>query len=526
MLLTLLHAPAPQGLLMKCLKCQHENRADAKFCEECASPLARACPNCGSEISAKAKFCPECAHPLAGPAAQPRIASLKSYTPRHLADKILTSKAALEGERKHVTVLFADIKGSTALIEKLDPEEAAQKLGPAISLMMDAVHQYEGTVNEVRGDGIMALFGAPLAHEDHAVRACLAALAIRDAVAGAKEHAVELRIGLHSGEVLVRAIHNDLSMDYTAIGATVHLASRMEQIAPTGRIYLTAPTNALAKGVVETRPLGPNPVKGISRGVEVFELVHRKELHTRWEARSAHELTAFVGRAGELDTLLMAARRVSSGQGQLIALTGDAGMGKSRLAHEFLRTPRMSDWSLHQTGASPYGVNAPFLPIAILFRSIFSIRDRDTKAEIDTKIRDGLVLYGQENAELLPAIQFLLNLSVEDPEWAKLDPEQRRSRVVEDLRNFLLRSTVKRPLLLLVEDLHWIDPETQQFLDTLANSLGAHRLLLLATYRPEYQHSWTSKSYYTQIRINPLGETNAHEMLDALLGPGPELKKI
>jgi class 3 adenylate cyclase len=325
-----------------------------------------------------------------------------AYTPPHLAARILDGRNGLEGERKHVTVLFADIKCSTSLVENLDPEDAAQKLGPAISCMMAAVHRYEGTVNKVQGDGIMALFGCP--HTRTMLYGPACALATRR---DWPRERTRSNCMVSTGEVLVRAIHNDLSMDYDAIGATVNLASRMEQMAPTGHILITAATKALADGFVETRSLGATAVKGIRRDVDVFELLDRTELRMRWEARSARDLTAFVGRRGELDTLLMAAERVRSGQGQLIALIGDAGMGKSRLAWEFLQVSRMKGWSVCQTGASPYSVNDPFLPVATLLRSMFGVGGRDTKAEIDARVMAGLARYGRTSTDLLTVIRFL-----------------------------------------------------------------------------------------------------------------------
>src|SRR2546426_3954711 len=265
---------------MKCPRCQHENRPGAKFCEECAAPLGRVCSNCSSQVSATAKFCPECAHPLAAPSVEPRFASPRTYTPKHLAEKIINSKAALEGERKQVTVLFADLKGSMELLADRDPEEARKLLDPVLEQMMEAVHRYEGTMNQVMGDGIMALFGAPLTHEDHAVRACYAALRMQDAVRRYSEELrraqgmeVQIRVGVNSGEVVVRSIGSDLHMDYTAVGQTTHLAARMEQLAAPGSIRLTGETLHLAEGFVQVTPLGPVPIKGLGEPVEVFELV-------------------------------------------------------------------------------------------------------------------------------------------------------------------------------------------------------------------------------------------------------------
>ena len=276
---------------MKCPKCQHENPPEARFCEECSAPLARTCANCGSQASSTAKFCSQCGHPLQLIVSDGRFASPRSYTPQHLAEKILISRAALEGERKQVTVLFADLKGSTELIRDLDPEQARAILDPALHAMMEAVHRYEGTVNQVMGDGIMALFGAPVAREDHAVRACYAALAMQEAMRRYADEVrrthgltVQMRVGLNAGEVVVRAIGNDLHMDYSAVGQTTHLAARMEQLATPGSIRLTAATLRLVEGLVQVTALGPIPVKGLPEPVEVFELVGASGLRRRLQA--------------------------------------------------------------------------------------------------------------------------------------------------------------------------------------------------------------------------------------------------
>src|SRR5437879_1962730 len=296
---------------MKCPRCQHENRSGAKFCEECAGPLSRTCPNCGSQLSAAAKFCSECAHPVAG-ATPPdgRFASPQSYTPPYLAEKIFMSRTALEGERKQVTVLFADLKGSMELLADRDPEEARQILDPVLERMMAAVHRYEGTVNQVMGDGIMALFGAPVAHEDHAVRACYAALHMQEAIGRYAEELrrqqgldVQIRVGLNSGEVVVRAIGNDLHMDYTAVGQTTHLAARMEQLARPGTALLTADTLRLVEGYVEVTSLGPVPVKGLAAPIEIFELAGASPVRSRLHAAASRGLTRFVGRDAEIELL-------------------------------------------------------------------------------------------------------------------------------------------------------------------------------------------------------------------------------
>ena len=325
---------------MKCPRCQHENPHGLKFCGECGARLAAVCPACGVANLPTQKFCGECGARLAGSAGT-TLAAPNTYTPRHLVEKILTSKAALEGERKQVTVLFADLKGSMELLADRDPEEARKLLDPVLALMMDAVHHYEGTVNQVMGDGIMALFGAPLAHEDHAVRACYAALRMQDGVRRyadelrrAQGVEVQIRVGLNSGEVVVRSIGSDLRMDYSAVGQTTHLAARMEQLAVPGSIRLTAETLHLAEGFVQVTPLGPVPVKGLGDPVEVFELVGAGAARTRLEAAARRGLTRFVGRTAELEQLRDALDRASQGHGQLVAVVGEPGVGKSRLFSE------------------------------------------------------------------------------------------------------------------------------------------------------------------------------------------------
>src|SRR5262245_55736945 len=355
---------------MTCPRCQQENPPQAKFCLECAAPLALRCANCGTQLPAGAKFCFECASPVSGLGSAPRFASPEVYTPKHLAERIITSKGALEGERKQVTVLFADLKGSMELLADRDPEEARKILDPVLEHMMEAVHRYEGTVNQVMGDGIMALFGAPLAHEDHAVRACYAALRMQDAVRRYSDALrrqqgleVQIRVGLNSGEVVVRSIGNDLRMDYTAVGQTTHLAARMEQLAAPGNVRLTAGTAQLTEGFVQVAPLGPVPVKGLAEPVEMFELMGASAARTRLEAAARRGLTRFVGRTGELEQLRDALDHASREHGQVIAVVGEPGVGKSRLFWEFLHSHRVHGWLVLQAASVSYGKATAYLPV-------------------------------------------------------------------------------------------------------------------------------------------------------------------
>jgi class 3 adenylate cyclase/tetratricopeptide (TPR) repeat protein len=525
---------------MKCPKCQTFNRAEAKFCEECAAPLARTCAKCGHQLSPSAKFCPECACPTvasanlqtSGPDQSP-FGSPDTYTPKHLARRILGSKAALEGERKQVTVLFADLKGSMELLADRDPEEARKLLDPVIEHLMEAVHHYEGTVSQVAGDGIMALFGAPLAHEDHAVRACYAALRMQERV---KRHAegvfhahganLEIRVGLNSGEVVVRSIGSDLHMDYSAIGRTTHLASRMEQLAKPGSILLTPSTLELAEGFITAKPLGAVPIKGLSDPLEVHEVTGVGPARSRLEAVARRGLTQFVGRDAELEQLWRVLARARDGHGQVAAVVAEPGVGKSRLVYELAHVARQEGWQVLECTAASYGKAMSYLPVLDLLKGYFEIKDRDNLQAIGDKVTGKLLALDPALAPALPALLALLGVPVNDAAWQTLDPARRRRRMLDAVRHVLLREARKQPLLLVFEDLHWIDGESQALLDGIVESLASARILLLATYRPEYQHGWGGKTCYSQTRLDALPAESASKLLDALLGDDAALAPL
>ena len=453
-----------------------------------------------------------------------------TYTPSYLAEKILTSRSALEGERKQVTVLFADLKGSMELLADRDPEDARQLLDPVLERMMAAVHRYEGTVNQIMGDGIMALFGAPIAHEDHAVRACYAALAMQEAIRVyayqvRQTHQVEIqiRVGLNSGEVVVRAIGNDLHMDYSAIGQTTHLAARMEQFATPGSILLTTETLRLAEDMVQVKPLGPTPVRGLRQPQEVFELAGAGPPRTRLQAFAARTLTRFVGRQAEVEAMRQAHEQAGAGHGQLVAVIGEPGVGKTRLFYEFLCAPWTQGWLLLESPAASYGKAIPYYPIRELLKAYFQLEPRDNAVQMHEKVTSKLRTLDPTLVPMLPAVLALLEVSVDDSTWQALDPPQRRQRTLDALKRLLLRESQVQPVLLVCENLHWIDTETQAVLDSLVESLPTARLLLLVNYRPEYQHGWGQKTYYTQLRLDPLPSASAEALLQALLGNAPSL---
>jgi class 3 adenylate cyclase/tetratricopeptide (TPR) repeat protein len=511
---------------MQCPRCQHENPFGSNFCLSCGTRLGLRCVSCGSDLPAGSQFCNKCGHAVALQAdSDRRSPSPDAYTPKHLAERILTSKAALEGERKQVTVLFADLKGSMELLADRDPEEARRLLDPVLERMMEAVHHYEGTVNQVMGDGIMALFGAPVAHEDHAVRACYAALRMQrrvnlyaDEIRREGGTPVQIRVGLHSGEVVVRSIGSDLQMDYTAVGQTTHLAARLEQVAKPGSVLATADTLRLAEGFVQVTDVGPIPIKGLAKPVEVFELVGAGLTRTRWQAAATRGLTRFVGRQREMDALTQALEQARAGHGQIVAPVGEAGVGKSRLFWEFTHSHRTHGWLIHETGSAPYGKGTPYFPIINLLKTYFEIEPRDDARKIHEKVLGKLLTIDRALDPTVPAFLTLLDVPVEDPAWRGLDPAQRRQRTIEAIKRLLFHESQAQPLLIVVEDLHWIDTETQAVLDSLVETLPTTRILLLFNYRPEYQHGWGSKTYYTQLRIDPLPPESAEELLRALLG--------
>src|SRR5688500_3204862 len=523
---------------MICSRCQTENSPDSGFCDECGAPLETLCRHCNNANRPGAKFCKTCGQRLAEPPAPAGAASsqtgpVNAIVPRYLAEKIPASRRFIEGERKQVTVLFADIRGSTSLIEKLDPEEVRRHFDPIIHIMMDAVHQYEGTVNQIMGDGIMALFGAPLAHEDHAVRACYAALRMHgvmrqytDELRRTQGLEVQIRVGIDSGDVVVRSIGSDLHMDYTAVGQTTHLAARMEQLAPPGATRLTEATLRLVEGFVQVRSLGLVPVKGVAEPLPIFELVGAAAARTRLQAAGARGLTKFVGRDSEMDQLRQAADQVRHGHGQIVAVLGEPGVGKSRLFYEFSRSHRAADWLVLEASSVSYGKATPFLPLADLLRAYFRVDDRDDTRGIRAKVTGVLLTLDRSLEDAVPPALWLLDvLEAGDPLLA-LDPVRRRQSAVDAVKRLLLRESSMQPLLLIFEDLHWIDAETQAVLDSLVESLPTAAVLMAVNYRPEYRHAWGSKTYYRQLRIDPLSPEGADALLRGLLGDDREVEPL
>ena len=516
---------------MQCPECQTTNSSRNLFCEGCGIPLPRSCPACGRINSPKASFCGGCAADLSSSGDAPIAASAPSLATntdarRQLAKLILGVHGTSEGERKVVTVLFADVVGSTHLIESMDPEEALKHLEPALNAMIGGVHKYEGTVNRVQGDGIMAIFGAPLSHEDHAVRACLAALAMQETIASMADLNMQIRVGLHSGEVVVRPIGNDFWIDYDAVGPVVHLAKRMETLAEPGTVRCSADTYELAKGFIDARYLGETRVHGITEPIASYRPTGSSLAQTRWQIRAAEGLGDFVGRQREVAQLANALDRVRAGRGEVVAVAGEPGIGKSRLVHEFIRSYQARGCKIAETGAVSHGNNTSYLPINNLLRAWFGIGPNADQTAMAASVRAEIASLSQPIEDLATAVRAVLNLPIEDREWHQLEPPQRRDRIVQAIEAYVRRKASDGPLILVVEDLHWIDSETQAVLDRIVENIGTTNHLLLVTYRPEYRCPWTDHDAFHLVQVDPLDREASSQFLHDLVGADPSLDRL
>jgi predicted ATPase/class 3 adenylate cyclase len=520
---------------MQCARCRHENAPGAKFCGQCGGRLEVACPACRTVNPLGNKFCQECGTALGGapaaPAGDARFASPEAYTPTHLARKILNSRTSLAGERKKVTVLFADLKGSLELLADRDPEDARALLDAVLERMMEAVHRYEGTVNQVMGDGIMALFGAPVAHEDHAVRACYAALRMQRSVNRYADELrrrqgidVQIRCGLNSGDVVVRSIGSDLNVDYSAIGQTTHLAARMEQLARPGTIMITDATRRLADRYIEVDGHGPVPVKGLKQPVEVFELKGAAPASRVQTAAGA--LTRFLGREEELRRLERVLERAATGEGQVVGVAGEAGVGKSRLLWEFTRSSRAQAWLLMEAPAVAYAKATPYAPITALLTGYFQVESTDDAPRIRAKVRSKVLELDPGMHWAIAPILSLGNIGADDPEYEALEPAERRRRIFSAVLRIVLRESERQPVLVVVENAHWADSETAALVDALVEEVRDSRVLLLTSYRPEYHPVWRAQPHCTEIRLGALSTRSTEALIEEFLGPTPELQPL
>jgi len=514
---------------MQCSKCQFENREGAIFCRNCGVSLESdiICPNCGATNLRDSSFCEKCGQDLKRSKKTPSVDYSKpqSYTPKFLAEKILTNRSAIEGERKLVTVLFADVANYTSISEKLDPEEVHQIMDGCFKILMNEIHRYEGTINQFTGDGVMALFGAPVAHEDHAQRACYAALSIQKALEDYEEKIkkdfgadFKMRIGLNSGPVIVGSIGDDLRMDYTAVGDTSNLASRIENMAGPGTSLVSSHTHRLTRDYFEFEALDKMEVKGKKEAQEVFELIKAGEVDTRIAAAAAKGLTRFVGRKNSMAAIRDAWNKALAGSGQVLGVVGEAGLGKSRLLLEFRNSLPPGNFTFLEGRCLHYGGSMAYLPFLDILKLYFGIKDGEREYAITKKMKDKLTELDEELVPItLSAFQDLLSLKIEDETWLYLEPKEKRNRTFEAIRNLLISVSQRRPLVVAIEDLHWMDKTSEEFSNYFIDWLAQSPILLILLYRPEFTHQWGSKSYYTKIGLNQLTSQSSAELIRAIL---------
>src|SRR5215468_1568934 len=525
-------------MTMRCLNCQFDNPPAMKFCGQCGTQLAQMCPRCGAENQPTFKFCGQCGMALSVPqrpgadtagnleqSSQRHETQRHSYTPAHLAEKILRSRSALEGERRQVTVLFADMTGFTPLAEQLDPEEVHQIIDRCFEFITTEVHRFEGTINQYTGDGVMALFGAPVAHEDSPRRAVHAALGIQRALRAYAEElqeqrglALQIRMGLNTGLVVVGKIGDDLRMDYTAVGDTTNLAARMQQMARPGSVLVSEATYRAIGGFFETLDLGEMPVKGHTP-VRAFEVLRPRGRRMRFDVAVERGLTPLVGRERKLGLLLDGFSEVKAGRGQVVFITGEAGIGKSRLLLECRRAltaaGEVVTWL--EGRCISFGESIPFLPIIDQLRENFGIQEFDGEPEIIAKIEHGMRRMEEIEAHI-PTIRYLLSVDPDDPAFAAMKAVARHQKIFEAVRTLTLRGARLHSLVLVVEDLHWIDTSSEELLSSLMDAVAAVPLLLILTYRVEYTPPFGSRSFYTTLTLHSLSEAETTAMASRVLG--------
>ena len=520
---------------MQCPKCQFGNREGAKFCGKCGSKFEITCPECGAKNLSDNNFCDECGYNLQRPIEAPGLdySKPKSYTPKYLADKILSTRSSIEGERKLVTVMFADVAGFTAISESLDPEDVHQIMDGCFKIMMEEIHKYEGTINQFTGDGVMAIFGAPVAHEDHAQRACYAALSVRKIIQNYSDDLkrrfginFNMRIGLNLGPVVVGSIGDDLRMDYTAVGDTTNLAERMEGLAEPGTIIVSESTYKLAKDYFKFGPMQKVKVKGKKKLQNAYEILTVSEIVTRFEAASAKGLTRFVGRSNSMHALMESFNKAHSGSGQVVSIVGDAGVGKSRTLLEFRNQLPQDEITFLEGSCVHYGDSMAYLPVLEYLKVYFQIKENENASITKKRIMNRIAQLDVKLTSILPAIYDLLSLQPDDETYRKLQPQQKRDKIFEALRNFLVRESQNKTLVVAIEDLHWIDKTSEEFLNYMIGWLVGTKILLVLLYRPEYAHQWGSKSYYNKIGLDHLTNKSSTELIQAILKDGEVISEL
>jgi len=519
---------------MKCPKCQLDNEADAKFCNNCGNTLEIACPECGRRNRLGSKFCKECGHNLTLPieptskdlSFEEKIDKIQRYLPKGLTDKILSQRDKIEGERKQVTVMFCDMEGFTQLTERLGSEEAYAIMDRVYEILIHKVHDYEGTVNEMTGDGIMALFGAPIALEDAPQRAIRSAYSIHREMAKFSDKIrkekkgilpLKMRVGIHTGPVVVGTLGNNLRVEFKAVGDTVNLASRMEGLAEPGATNVTEDTFKLTEGIFRFESLGEKEVKGKKEPVKVYRVIAPSTRRTRFDVSAERGLTSFVGRERELDLLLDSFERAKGCRGQAFSIIAEAGLGKSRLLYEFRKAVTNEDMMFLEAKCLSYSRGVAYHLLIDSLKANFDISESDGDSEIREKVINGLEILGVDEASTLPYFLELLSVSESGIDQIPLSHEAKKARIMEAFKQIVFKASEIRPLILAYEDLHWMDKSSEDVLKYFLESIAGASVFLIFTYRPEFVHTWGAKSFHSQITLNRLSNRESLTMLSHLL---------
>jgi class 3 adenylate cyclase/tetratricopeptide (TPR) repeat protein len=522
------------GEAMKCSECGSENPEGSRFCNECGSKLDLACSECGTPNPPASKFCNQCGHNLVSPptATLPtdlsfdeKLRKIQKYLPGGLTEKILSQRDRIEGERRHVTIMFVDMKGFTPLTEKLGPEETFSLMDKVFEVIIHKVHDYEGTVNEMRGDGVLAFFGAPIALEDAPQRAIRSSLAIHreltrfnDKLRAEKNiPPVLVRIGINSGPVVVGTVGNDLRVQFTAVGDTINMAARMEQLAEPGTTYVTEDTFKLTEGLFRFEALGEKEIKGKEKPMKVYQVIAPSTRRTRFDVSAERGLSKLIGRARELDLLLDAFGRAKEGRGQAVSIVGEAGVGKSRLLYEFRKAVANEDILFLEGKCLSYSRGVAYYPITDILKANFSIEDQDTDSNITEKVKTGLTLLGAEEGATLPYLLELLPVKDSGIDKIPISPEARKERILEALKTIVVKGAEWRPLILAIEDLHWMDISSEDVVKDLLSVVPGTRLVLIFTYRPSFAPAWGTRSYHSQVTLNRFSKKESGTMISYLM---------